>query len=156
MAREAVIVESKRTGLTKANRGSFNITEPVDYLAHTLRAVTEGVPNLDTGDIEDVIVGSGFPEGCQGMNVARIAAMASCSSAKRPRWCCVPPCWSRATHLLPFAFHETPIVPLVPVLGLDPAEECAVIKLLIKIQKCTFFFTSSFSFFQEVLCECVE
>ena len=77
MAREAVIVESKRTGLTKANRGSFNITEPVDYLAHTLRAVTEGVPNLDTGDIEDVIVGSGFPAGCQGMNVARIAALAA-------------------------------------------------------------------------------
>ena len=77
MAREAVIVESKRTGLTKANRGSFNITEPVDYLAHTLRSVAEAVPNLDTGDVEDVIVGSGFPEGCQGMNVARIAAMAA-------------------------------------------------------------------------------
>ena len=77
MAREAVIVESKRTGLTKAHRGSFNITEPVDYLAHTLRSVAEAVPNLDTGDVEDVIVGSGFPEGCQGMNVARIAAMAA-------------------------------------------------------------------------------
>jgi len=77
MAREAVVVESKRTGLTKANRGSFNTTEPVDYLAHTLRAVTEAVPNLDTGAIEDVIVGCGFPEGCQGMNMARIAAMAA-------------------------------------------------------------------------------
>ena len=77
MAREAVIVESKRTGLTKAHRGSFNITEPVDYLAHTLRSVAEAVPNLDTGDVEDVIVGSGFPEGCQGMNVARIAARAA-------------------------------------------------------------------------------
>ncbi len=77
MAREAVVVESKRTGLTKANRGSFNLTEPVDYLAHTLRAVTEGVPNLDPGLIEDVIVGCGFPEGCQGMNMARIAAMAA-------------------------------------------------------------------------------
>ncbi len=77
MAREAVIVDSARTALTKAHRGSFNITEPVDYLAHTLRAVTERVPNLDTGEIEDVIVGCGFPEGCQGMNMARIAAMAA-------------------------------------------------------------------------------
>jgi len=77
MAREALIVESKRTPLTKAHRGSFNLTEPVDFLAHTLRAVTEAVPNLDTGDIEDVIVGCGFPEGCQGMNTARIAAMAA-------------------------------------------------------------------------------
>lgn len=77
MTREAVIVESLRTGLTKANRGSFNLTEPVDYLAHTLRAVAEAVPNLDLAEIEDVIVGCGFPEGCQGMNTARIAAMAA-------------------------------------------------------------------------------
>ncbi len=77
MAREAVIVDSKRTALTKAHRGSFNLTEPVDYLAHTLESVVEGVPNLDPGEIEDVIVGCGFPEGCQGMNLARIAAMAA-------------------------------------------------------------------------------
>jgi acetyl-CoA acetyltransferase family protein len=77
MAREAVIVDSKRSALTKAHRGSFNITEPVDYLAHTLREVVAGVPNLDQKQIEDVIVGCGFPEGCQGMNMARIAAMAA-------------------------------------------------------------------------------
>jgi acetyl-CoA acetyltransferase family protein len=77
MAREAVVVDSARTALTKANRGSFNITEPVDYLAHTLKSVVERVPQLDPGLIEDVIVGTGFPEGCQGMNVARIAAMAA-------------------------------------------------------------------------------
>ena len=77
MSREAVVVESLRTGLTKAHRGSFNITEPVDYLAHTLKAVADSVPNLDPAQIEDVIVGCGFPEGCQGMNTARIAAMAA-------------------------------------------------------------------------------
>ena len=37
MAREAVIVGSVRTGLTKAHRGSFNMTEPVDYTAHVLK-----------------------------------------------------------------------------------------------------------------------
>ena len=77
MTREAVVVESLRTGLAKAKRGSFNITEPVDYLAHTLKSVVERVPNLDAAQIEDVIVGCGFPEGCQGMNTARIAAMAA-------------------------------------------------------------------------------
>jgi len=77
MAREAVVVESKRTGLTKAHRGSFNITEPVDYLAHTIKTVVDAVPNMDPGEIEDVITGTGFPEGCQGMNMARIAAMAA-------------------------------------------------------------------------------
>ncbi len=77
MTREAVIVESKRTGLAKANRGSLNITEPVDYLAHTLRAVVDAAPGIDETQIEDVIVGCGFPEGCQGMNTGRIAAMAA-------------------------------------------------------------------------------
>jgi acetyl-CoA acetyltransferase family protein len=74
--REVVIVESVRTGLAKAGRGSFNITEPVYYLAHTLKAVVDKA-GVDAAEIEDVVVGTGFPEGCQGMNVARIAAMAA-------------------------------------------------------------------------------
>ena len=77
MAREAVIVDSVRSGLTKAHRGSFNLTEPVDYLAHTLRSVVERAAGLDPAEIDDVIVGCGMPEGCQGMNMARIAAMAA-------------------------------------------------------------------------------
>jgi acetyl-CoA acetyltransferase family protein len=77
MAREAVIVESARTGLTKAHRGSFNKTEPVDYTAHALKSVVERIPNLDAAEIEDVILGVGMPEGCQGMNMGRIAAMAA-------------------------------------------------------------------------------
>jgi acetyl-CoA acyltransferase len=76
MAREVVIVDSVRTGLAKAGRGSFNMTEPVDYLAHTLRSVVERT-RVDPAELEDVIVGTGFPEGCQGMNMARIAAMAA-------------------------------------------------------------------------------
>jgi acetyl-CoA acyltransferase len=77
MAREAVIVESIRTGLTKAHRGSFNMTEPVDYTAHCLRDLVARVPKLDPAEIYDVILGVGMPEGCQGMNMARIAAMAA-------------------------------------------------------------------------------
>lgn len=74
--REVVIVESLRTGLAKAHRGSFNLTVPVSYLAHTLKSVVERA-GVDAAEIEDVIVGTGFPEGCQGMNMARIAAMAA-------------------------------------------------------------------------------
>ena len=77
MAREAWIVDSVRTGLTKAHRGSFNITEPVDYTAHVLREVVAKVPKLDPAEIYDVILGCGIPEGCQGMNMGRIAAMAA-------------------------------------------------------------------------------
>jgi acetyl-CoA acetyltransferase len=42
-----------------------------------MRAVTEGVPSLAPSEIEDVIVGCGSPEGCQGMNTAHIAATAA-------------------------------------------------------------------------------
>ena len=77
MAREAVIVDNVRTGLTKAHRGSFNITEPVEYTAHVMREVVSRQPNLDAAEIEDVILGCGFPEGCQGMNMGRIAALAA-------------------------------------------------------------------------------
>jgi acetyl-CoA acetyltransferase len=77
MAREAVIVDSVRTGLTKAHRGSFNMTEPVDYTAHVMREVVARHKNLDPVEIEDVILGCGHPEGCMGMNMGRIAAMAA-------------------------------------------------------------------------------
>ncbi len=75
MAREAVIVGSVRTGLTKAHRGSFNMTEPVNYTAHVLREVLAQHPNLDAAEIEDVIIGCGNPEGCMGLNMARVASM---------------------------------------------------------------------------------
>jgi acetyl-CoA acetyltransferase family protein len=75
MAREAVIVGSLRTGLTKAHRGSFNLTEPVDYTAHVIREVLAQQPKLDPKEVEDVILGCGHPEGCMGMNMARIASM---------------------------------------------------------------------------------
>ena len=75
MAREAVIVGSVRTGLAKAHRGSFNMTEPVDYTAHVLREVVAQQPNLDPNEIEDVIIGCGNPEGCMGLNMARVASM---------------------------------------------------------------------------------
>ena len=77
MAREAVIVDSVRSALTKAHRGSFNLTPPVDYLAHTLKSVVERNPKIDAEEIEDVIAGCGMPEGCQGMNTAKIAAAAA-------------------------------------------------------------------------------
>ena len=77
MAREAVIVESKRTALTKAHKGSFNITSPVDYAAHCMREVVAATPKLDAEEIQDVILGCGFPEGVQGMNAGRMASMAA-------------------------------------------------------------------------------
>ncbi len=73
--REAVIVASKRTGLAKSYRGSFNATRPDEMASHVIKAALEQVPRLDAKEIEDCILGCGFPEGAQGMNVARVAAL---------------------------------------------------------------------------------
>ena len=73
--REAVVVASSRTPLAKSFRGSFNLTRPDDLAAHAIRDVLGKAPQLDPGEIEDVILGCGQPHGSQGHNVARVAAL---------------------------------------------------------------------------------
>ncbi len=73
--REAVIVATGRTGLAKSFRGSFNQTRPDDMAAHCIKEVVKTVPQLDLAEIEDVIIGTGFPEGPQGFNVGRNVAI---------------------------------------------------------------------------------
>ncbi|HYL11214.1 MAG TPA: thiolase family protein [Candidatus Acidoferrales bacterium] len=73
--REAVVVASSRTALTKSFRGSFNITRPDELAAHCIRDVLRKTPKLDPGEIEDVALGCAQPHGLQGHNIARIAAM---------------------------------------------------------------------------------
>ncbi len=75
MAREAVIVDSVRTPLCKAHRGSFNRTRPDDMLAFCIDQLFVRNPRVDRAEVGDVIAGCGMPEGPQGMNVARIASM---------------------------------------------------------------------------------
>ena len=75
--REAVIVATARTGLAKSFRGSFNLTRPDDMAAHCIKEVIKKTPQLDPAEIDDVVVGTGFPEGPQGFNVGRnVAVMA--------------------------------------------------------------------------------
>ncbi len=73
--REAVVVASSRTPLAKSYRGSFNLTRPDELAAHCIKDVLRKTPNLDAGEIEDVVLGCGQPHGAQGMNVARVTAM---------------------------------------------------------------------------------
>ena len=73
----AVIVDSVRTGLAKSFRGGFNMTRPDEMLAHILNAILERNPNLPPEAVEDIIMGCGNPEGAQGHNVGRNAAVLS-------------------------------------------------------------------------------
>ncbi|MBV2179831.1 MAG: acetyl-CoA C-acyltransferase [Castellaniella sp.] len=68
--REAVIVSTARTPLTKAHRGEFNITPGPTLAAFAVRAAVER-SGIDPARFEDMILGCGYPEGTTGRNVAR-------------------------------------------------------------------------------------
>jgi acetyl-CoA C-acetyltransferase/acetyl-CoA acyltransferase len=68
--RQAVIVSTARTPLTKAHRGEFNITPGPTLAAFAVRAAVHRA-GIDPAIIEDAILGCGYPEGTTGRNVAR-------------------------------------------------------------------------------------
>ena len=68
--RQAVIVSTARTPLTKAHRGEFNITPGPTLAAFAVRAAVDR-SGIDPALIEDAVLGCGYPEGTTGRNVAR-------------------------------------------------------------------------------------
>jgi acetyl-CoA acyltransferase len=72
---EAVIVSSVRTPVGRGYKGSLRTTRPDDLAALVIKEALARVPGIDPKEIDDVILGCAMPEGEQGMNVARIAAL---------------------------------------------------------------------------------
>jgi acetyl-CoA acyltransferase len=64
-----------RTAVGKAFKGTLRATRPDDLAATAIKGALARVPQLDTREIEDVILGCAMPEAEQGMNVARIASL---------------------------------------------------------------------------------
>src|SRR5205823_9893839 len=73
--RDAVVVSSVRTAVGKAFKGTLRATRPDELAAVAIKGALERVPQLDSKEIEDVILGCAMPEAEQGMNVARIASL---------------------------------------------------------------------------------
>jgi acetyl-CoA acyltransferase len=73
--RDPVVVSAVRTPVTKARRGGLKDTRPDDLMIIAIKAAVARAPGLDPAQIADVIIGTATPEGEQGMNVARIAAL---------------------------------------------------------------------------------
>ena len=73
--REAVIVAAVRTAVGKAHKGTLRHMRPDDMAATVLAEAVRRVPGLRPEEIDDVILGCAMPEGEQGLNVARIAAL---------------------------------------------------------------------------------
>ncbi|WP_170390816.1 acetyl-CoA C-acyltransferase [Ruegeria arenilitoris] len=72
--KQAVIVSAARTGLAKSFRGSFNMTHGATMGGHAVQAAVAR-SGLDGAEIEDCIIGCGFPEGETGSNIARQIAI---------------------------------------------------------------------------------
>jgi acetyl-CoA acyltransferase len=72
---DAYIVAATRTPIGRSGRGYFRNTRPDDLLVAAMRSALAQVPSLDPKAIEDAIIGCSFPEGEQGMNMARVAAV---------------------------------------------------------------------------------
>jgi acetyl-CoA acyltransferase len=70
---DAYIVAATRTPIGRSGRGYFRNTRPDDLLVAAVRNALAQVPSLDPKAIEDAIIGCSFPEGEQGMNMARAA-----------------------------------------------------------------------------------
>jgi acetyl-CoA acyltransferase len=73
--RDVVIVSAVRTPVGRAFKGTLRATRPDELAAVAIKGALDRVPQLDSREIEDVILGCAMPEGEQGMNVARIASL---------------------------------------------------------------------------------
>ncbi len=70
--RDAVIVAAVRTAVGKAPKGTLKDTRPDDLAAIVIKEAVKRA-GIEPEIVDDVILGCAFPEGEQGMNVARIA-----------------------------------------------------------------------------------
>ena len=72
--REAVIVSTARTGLAKSHRGGFNNTGSAAIAGHAIKHSIERA-GIEPGEVSEVVLGCGTPQGTSGNNIGRIAAL---------------------------------------------------------------------------------
>jgi acetyl-CoA C-acetyltransferase len=72
---EAVVVAVARSPIGRAFKGSLVSIRPDDLTVQMIAAALAKVPQLDPGDIDDIMLGCGLPGGEQGYNMARVVAV---------------------------------------------------------------------------------
>jgi acetyl-CoA C-acetyltransferase len=75
--RDAVIVDSVRTPIGRAGKGSMRDLRPDETSAFIIDALLERNPGVDPALVEEVYFGCGLPQGLQANNIARIAVLLS-------------------------------------------------------------------------------
>ena len=74
---EAVIVDSVRSPIGRAFKGSLTGIRPDDLGAHVVDALLERNPEVSPDSVEDLICGCGLPQGEQSYNIARTIGLLS-------------------------------------------------------------------------------
>ena len=103
---EAVIVDTIRTPIGRAFKGSLAQLRPDEMGAYVVDRLLERNPEVDPALIEDVFCGVGMPQGLQAFNLARIVSLLSEKLPRMPSsrllktqgFCFIPRClcWSRS------------------------------------------------------------
>jgi acetyl-CoA C-acetyltransferase len=74
---EAVIVDTLRTPIGRAFKGSLAGARPDEMGAYVVDQLLERNPQVDPESVEDVFCGCGLPQGLQAFNIARIIVLLS-------------------------------------------------------------------------------
>ena len=77
MSREAYIVAAARTAVGRAKRGALATVRPEDMARAAIEAAWSRAGDLDRAIVDDLVLGCAFPEGSQGLNLARSVALLS-------------------------------------------------------------------------------
>jgi acetyl-CoA C-acetyltransferase len=122
---DAVIVSTARTPIGKAHRGAFNNTHGAVLAAHALRHAVDRA-GIDPAEVEDVILGCGYPEGATGKNIARLAAVraglpVTTSGTTVNRFC------SSGLQAIAMAAHSV-MVDQVPVVAAGGVESVSLVQ----------------------------
>jgi acetyl-CoA C-acetyltransferase len=72
--KDVAVVSYCRTAIAKAQRGALNQTHGIPMAAHVMKEAVARA-TIEAGEIEDVVLGCGLPEGATGHNIARNAAL---------------------------------------------------------------------------------
>ena len=69
---EAYIIKGYRTAVGKAKKGGFRNYRSDDLAVHVIKHLMKNVPEINSDQVDDVIVGCANPEGEQGLQIGRL------------------------------------------------------------------------------------
>lgn len=79
---DAYIVSGYRTAVGKAKKGGFRFTRPDDLAKAVIQHLLQQFPQIESEEIDDLIVGNAMPEAEQGLNFARLISLMSFNTDK--------------------------------------------------------------------------